>query len=589
MLQVRAVRSRLTLVLALLAASTFAGCGGGAGARSTEPIPPGAAAGLTDVDAQVARSSYGMVASASRYATEVGARVLAEGGNAVDAAVATAFALAVTEPPMSGLGGRASTLIRTPDGEVYGIDGLNQVPSGYQAAARDSSGQPAAGSLPAGYDRAAIPGVPAALVHALDRYGTWPLSRVMAPAIRLAEDGFVLTAEVATLMADQAETLREYESSRRYFLKPDGSPYRAGERLVQTDLARTLRAIAEDGASAFYRGWIADSIHADMVRAGGFITRDELAGYEALPSIVVRGTYRGHGLIGNYLPASGHTVIEALQIMERFPLVDLPPAERTSITAQAMQLALSDRGRAFGSPERSARRLTSRRWAAERASEISGAKVGGAQPSSGRDAQLQDDPAELVGVGASDSPPWWSGPDQDHTTHLSVVDGSGMAVAHTQSLGPVMGTGLAASGLGFLYATRLGSRPGSRPGSTISPTIVTDPDGRLRYVLGAAGDSRIITAVVQTLSGAIDQGLPIELAVAAPRVHPMGRTGLRVERSMRTGWRDADVEQLRALGFEVDLRPASYFARVHAIAVEGSTLAGAADPRRTGTAVGIRR
>ena len=380
-----------------------------------------------------------------------------------------------------------------------------------------------------------------------------------------------------------------YDSSRRYFLKPDGSPYRAGERFVQRDLARTLRAIAEGGVAAFYRGWIADSIHADMTRAGGFITRDELAGYEALPAIVVRGSYRGYGLIGNFLPASGHSVIEALQIMEHYPLVEMSVAERASITGQAMQLALSDRSRRFGSPQEAAERLTSKQWAAERAADIGGAEVGRPEQSAGRAVRPADEAAAVVSAMDGGAQAWWLGPDQDHTTHLSVVDANGLAVAHTQSLGPAMGTGLAASGLGFLYATRLGGTPGSRPGSTISPTVVTDRDGQLRYVLGGAGDSRIITAVIQTLSQAIDQGMPIELAVAAPRVHPMGRTGLRVERNMRRGWRDAEVEQLRALGFNVDLRPSSYFARVHAIAVEGAMLAGAADPRRTGTAVGVQR
>jgi len=473
---------------------------------------------------------------------------------------------------------------------VYGIDGLNQVPSGYPPVG-DSAARAAAAALPAGYERAAIPGVPAALVHALDRYGSWPLERVIEPAIRLAEDGFVLTEEVAETMAGAAETLREYDSSRRYFLKPDGSPYRAGERFVQRDLGRTLRGIAQGGAAAFYRGWIADSIHADMVRAGGFITRDELAGYEALPSILVRGSYRGYELVGNYMPASGHTVIEALHIMERFPLVDLPSAQRASITSQAMQLALSDRSRRFGTSQESAARLTSKEWAAERAREIGGVERVGRAPVRARPAAAGGaDDGALVPAGAGRGvEPWRPPPDRDHTTHLSVVDRNGMAVAHTQSLGPAMGTGLAASGLGFLYATRLGSSPGSRPGSTISPTIVTAERGRLRYVLGAAGDSRIITAVIQTLSRAIDEGMPIELAVAAPRLHPAGMNALRLERDMRTGWRDADVDSLRALGFDVQLTPAGYFARVHAIAVAGGTLTGAADPRRTGTAVGVRR
>lgn len=525
---------------------------------AVDTAPPAVA--LTDLTAQVARSPHGMVASASSYATEAGATVLAQGGNAVDAAVAAAFTLAVTEPPMSGLGGRASTLIRTPDGQVYGIDGLNQVPRGYQEGA------------PTGYDRAAIPGVPAALGHALERYGSWPLARLLEPAIRLAEEGFVLNEEVAGFMADAADDLRQHEGSRRYFLRPDGSPYRAGDRLVQADLARTLRGIAAGGVEAFYGGWIADSVHADMVRQGGFVTREALAGYEALPAILVRGSYRGFGLVSNYQPASGHTVIEALHIMEHFDLPDLAAAERASITGQAMQLALADRSRSFGSLEESAAHLTSKAYAGERAREISGPEVGVPAPAGG----------------AGDHAPWRPAEDH-HTTHLSVVDASGMAVAHTQSLGPAMGTALAAPGLGFLYATRLGSVPGSRPGSTISPTIATDRDGRLRYVLGGAGDARIITAVIQTLSAAIDRGLPIERAVAAPRLHPISEASLRVERDEGMSWTEAEVARLRELGFEVEASAAGYFGRVHAVEVAGTALVGAADPRRSGTAVGVRR
>ncbi|MEX2608446.1 MAG: gamma-glutamyltransferase [Gemmatimonadota bacterium] len=547
---------RFPLALALALALLLGAC-------ATQPVvePAAPAVSLTDPTAQVARSPHGMVASASSYATQVGAAVLAQGGNAVDAAVATAFTLAVTEPPMSGLGGRASTVIRTPDGQVYGIDGLNQVPQGYAEGA------------PAGYDRAAIPGVPAALGHALERYGSWPLARLLAPAILLAEEGFILNAEVAGFIAGAADDLRQHEGSRRYFLKPDGSPYQEGDRLVQRDLARTLRGIAEGGVAAFYGGWIADSIHADMVRRGGFITRAELADYEALPAILVEGSYRGFELVSNYQPASGHTVIEALHIMEHFDLGSAGAAERASLTGQAMQLALSDRSRRFGTPEESAARLTSRAHAAERAREIRGPEVGQPVPAG---AAEQDEP-------------WWLRPDADHTTHLSVIDADGMAVTHTQSLGPAMGTALAAPGLGFLYATRLGSVPGSRPGSTISPTLVTDPAGRLRYALGGAGDARIITAVIQTLSGVIDRGLSIEEAVAAPRVHPGGQASLNVEQGERIRWTDADVARLRELGFEVEVSTSGYFGRVHAVAVDGSTLEGAADPRRSGTAVGVRR
>ena len=552
----RTIRTAAAAVAALF---TMAACSAQPGVQG----PAATSAAITNPNAQVAESPRGMVASASKLATEVGATVLAQGGNAVDAAAATAFTLAVTEPTMSGLGGRTSIVIRTAGGEAYGIDGLNQVPHSFRDGA------------PPGYGNAAIPGVPAALAHAVEKYGSWPLARIMAPAIRLAEEGFPLTPLEASRFANAADELRSFEGSRRNFLKPDGSAYAPGERFIQRELARTLRGIAEGGSRAFYQGWIADSIHSDMVRHGGFITRDELARYEALPAILVRGSYRGHDIVSNYDPAAGHVVIEALHIMEHFDLGKLPATEYASIVGQAMQLALSDRSRGTGSREDAARMLTSRSHAAERAKEVA----------------VPGPAARVPAGGVNDEPePWWLGPDRDNTTHLSVVDANRMAVSLTQSLGPAMGTRLASPGLGFLYATRLGSVPGSRPGSTISPTIVTDPAGRLLYVLGGAGDSRIISAVIQTLSRAIDQQLPLDRAVAALRVHPMGATTLRVERDPSRAWTDADIERLKTLGFTVETSPSSYYGRVHAVVVDQETnrLTGVAEPRGVGGAAGPR-
>jgi gamma-glutamyltranspeptidase / glutathione hydrolase len=478
------------------------------------------------------------VSSAEPIATEVGARVLAEGGNAVDAAVATAFALAVVEPTMSGIGGRASTLIRTPDGEVVGIDGITQVPWSYEENV-----------APPGYDRAAIPGVPAALGEMLERFGTWPIDRVLQPAIRLAEDGFPLPEREARRFRAAADDLRSHPASRRYFLKPDGSAYEAGERFVQTDLARTLRGIASDGAAVFYRGWIADSIHADMSARGGFITRDELAQYEAPSAILVRGQYRNHQLVSSFRPASGHAVIQALQMMERFEVPGPGEgAEWASLVGQATQIAIADRRREFGTDRESARMFASRQFAEERGAGIGTPYLIPADELSG---ELEFEPSVLAlsGVG-------------EHTTHLSVADRDGMLVALTQSLGPSMGTRLAASGLGFLYATRLGAVPGSRPSSTISPTIVTDPAGEVIYVLGAAGDARIISAIIQSVSRLVDHGYTLDEAVAAPRIHPTSPRELAVEVGDHTEWSVSDIRRLQSFGFDVDSAQSSTFGRI---------------------------
>jgi gamma-glutamyltranspeptidase / glutathione hydrolase len=521
-------------------------------APPTSAVP--SALRISDPAQKLVRSQEGAVASASPLATAVGAQILAAGGNAVDAAVATGFALAVVEPTMSGLGGRASMVLRLPSGELLAIDGLNQVPRSYRAQS----------GIADAYDRAAIPGLPAALLHALERYGTMSPAQVLAGAIRYAEDGFPLTRDQADFIAGLADELRVHPASARYFLKPDGSTYRAGERFVQRDLGRTLRAIAEQGAAALYRGWVADSIHADMARHGGFITRDELAAYEALPAIVVRGSYRGHEIVSAFRPSAGHTVIQALQMLESHGTQSSQGAEWASQVGQAMQIALQDRSRSFGDEAQSARVLTSREHAQERASGI-----------------LTPGPVARP-AGTDTSALAVAGPVLDNTTHLSTADRFGGFVALTQSLGPALGTRLAASGTGIVFATRLGAVPGSRPGSTISPTIVLR-DGAVRYVLGGAGDNRIITAVIQVLSRAIDQGLSLEDAMAAPRVHPMSATDLRLEEGR---WDDVTRRRLESFGFTLSSGQPNFFGRVHAIAVDpvSGEFTGVAEPRGFGGA-----
>jgi gamma-glutamyltranspeptidase/glutathione hydrolase len=259
--------------------------------------------------------------------------------------------------------------------------------------------------------------------------------------------------------------------------------------------------------------------------------------------------------------------------MEQFTLAGLANVEYESVVAQAMQLALSDRSRRFGSREESAARLTSQEFAIERAREV------------GVPGPPRIPPTEQTGD------LWWLGPDQDHTTHFSVVDRDRMVVTMTQSLGPSLGTRLAVPGVGFLFATRLGTVPGSRPASTISPTIVMDSLKRPQFVLGAAGDSRIITAVIQTIGRVIDQRMSLVDAVAASRVHPMGRTALRIERDPGRGWNNADLLRFGALGFQVDTAASGYFARVHAIGIDHDRgiLMGVAEPRGAGSAVGPMR
>ncbi len=567
------------------------GCQGGDSTGPGGSIPP-----ITDRSAQVARSSYGVVASASVFATEVGAQILAEGGNAVDAAVATAFALAVTEPSMSGLGGRASTLVRLPNGTVVGFNGLNQVPNGYV---------PGSGAE-RGYERAAIPGVPATLVMVHEAYGSLSLEQVMAGAIALAEDGFRVPADEAGRWASATEELSLYPASRATWLKADGSPYSAGELFRNPALARTLGAISVGGRDGFYAGWVADSIDADMTRNSGFITRAELAGFDALPAIPATGSYRGYRIVSNFRPASGHAVVEALQILEE---VDLPGVDREAawavVVSQAMQIAISERGATFGSEAESAALLTSREHAQNRASEIevpTALIVPTAQIAPASFIPAERAPSAVVGArrwtiegpdfpaDAFSAPPGTlvtAATDRENTTHMAVADASGMVVTHTQSNGPAMGTRLTASGLGFFYATRLGAIPGSRPSSTISPTLVLHQDGSPFFAVGGAGDARIISAVVQVISRHLDHGMTLEQAIAAPRVHPSGRRAFSAEVGPVSAWSADDLAQFQRWGFELQESPSGFFGRVHAVEFDGSTLLGVAEPRWTGSAVGV--
>jgi gamma-glutamyltranspeptidase/glutathione hydrolase len=520
---------------------------------------------------QVVRSGEGVVVSGSPLATAVGVEILERGGNAVDAAVATAFALGVVEPTMSGIGGRTQMLIRTAAGDFLGIDGTTEVPATVPPI-------PLADEDAYGYGTIGIPGTVAALAAAHGSHGALSWAQVVAPAIALADTGFALPAEEAERIAALAGRLREFEGSARHFLKPDATPYSAGERFAQPTLARVLRAIGSDGPDVFYRGWIADSIAADMARLGGLVTQQDLERYAAQRSTVVRGSYRRFELVGTYLPASGATTIEALHILEQFDLDDRAgSAEWLALVAQALLLSFTDRTADLGTPDEHARTLVSKDWAAQRAAAVT-------DPGAVRVPAVAD-----LAVGTTAA---WR--ESDHTTHLSVADGKGGFVALTQSLGPTLGSKVASANLGFLYAATMGYlgalAPGDRPFSSQSPLMILD-EGSPVFVLGAAGGRRIISAVVAVVSRLIDQRLPLADAMAAPRLHPTTDT-IYVEVRDGTAWTETDIADLRSFGFGVAPRSsASYFARLHAVAFEpGRTrYTGVADSRWNGGAGAPRR
>ena len=508
---------------------------------------------------KVSNSNDGTVATAHPLATKAGVEMLAAGGNAVDAAVAAAFALAVVEPSMSGIGGRTQILIGKPDGEVIGIDGTTQAPSTYdfENAPKKRYGYPSIG----------VPGVVRGHTKALSEHGSLSLKQVMTPAIRLANNGHELIRGEAMRQQFVHEQLKEFAGSRHYFLNEDGSSRNAGDWVVQKDLGRVLQAIADEGAEVFYSGWIAEKIIEDNQANGGVLTLESLKNYKAEDSHIVTGSYRGYGLKGLWMPAYGAITIEALQVLETISDDYTDNQKWGESVYHAIKAAYLDRKKQHTLED--ADRLTSKQWAQKRASEI------------------HNDTA--VKLNWKNLPESWTVP-MGHTTHLTVVDRNGMVVALTQTVGTTMGSKVATPGLGFIYAQTLGGylgevKAGYRAASHISPILVTK-DNKPFIALGAAGGSRIPSSIVAVISRIIDQGNTLEKAIALPRVQPI-ENGVAIEFTSNGGWSGADSAYFAQLGHEVSVqrRPGS-FGRVHAVIKNetNGSWTGVADPDWEGSA-----
>ncbi len=536
---------------------------------------------------QVAYSPFGMVSAAQPLATWAGVQMLEAGGNAADAAVAAAFAIAVVEPTMNSIGGRTQILIRLPNGQIKGIDATTQAPATY-----DPETAPQAGY---GYAVIGVPGAVAGLVRLQGEFGTIPLETVMGPAIRFAEEGFPVNSSVAGQFASAVGDASEFEGTRQSYLKPDGTPYGEGEILVNEDLARTLTTISKREGEDFYRGEIARKMAEDIQAHDGAVTLESLNDYQAEDALIVRGSYRGYELAGSYIPSAGALAIEALQILENFDLRSMAPAERAAHVGMALTLAFQD-WRLQGTPDM-ARQLTSKEWAAQRAAEIrlgggvGPGRVAGVETVVSSEAAASRGPASRYS--ASQEP--WIHLSGSHTTHLSTADDQGMMVALTQTLGPNMGSKVVTPGLGFLYASTLGGylgymEPGERARSNICPFMVLEAGNPL-LVLGGAGGAQIPVAVVNAVVHFVDGGLPFPEAVSAPRVGPDRAGGIVLETHDGAGYTPEFAEAVRALGFSVRETPReAAFGRIHGIRyhAEAGRWEGVADPDWGGSAMGAR-
>ena len=504
------------------------------------------------IEKRGAVAEQGMVTSMHHLASEAGLEILRAGGNAVDAAVATAFAIGVVEPFMSGLGGVAAMVYyQAASGRTLVVDGSSTAPAAAQpdtfelAPASESAGlygwRATVGDAQNTGPRAPIvPGMPACLLHSLERYGSGRLSRqrVMEPAIRLAEEGFPIDPYVASETAFAARKLRQCPETFRTFFHEDGTPLRPAslsreaERLVQADLARTLRLLADHGADVFYQGEIGQRIAADLQANGGLIDQDDFLRYrvrEFEPGLVQ--SYRGYSLVGIPLASGCVTAYQALNILERFDLAGLGrgSAEATHLIAEALRLAFLDRFAHLVDPERHPAPyagVLSREYAAELAARI--------DPEQARPEATAGDPWRFDSAERPARPvaAATSAGDDTCTTHLTVVDRDRNVVSLTSTLGELFGSGWMARGTGVLLnngMTWFDPEPGRlnsiEGGKRIlwapSPTIVLK-DGQPLLGLGAPGGRRIMSAVVQSLVNVLDFGTGVQEAVSAPRVHCEG-------------------------------------------------------------------
>jgi gamma-glutamyltranspeptidase/glutathione hydrolase len=548
-------------------------------------------------------AEHGMVVSGHPEASRVGMEVLRNGGNAVDAAVATSFALAVTLPKAGNVGGGGFMVIRLADGTATTIDFRETAPA---AATRDmyldDEDEVVRSRSRRGHLASGVPGTVAGLLHALDAYGTMPRADLVDPAVQLAAEGFRLTEKQTSHLNRYRDDFLDYPSTAKYFIKADSGYFVPDETFVQSDLADVLRRIRDEGRDGFYRGRTADLIVAEMERGGGLITHVDLASYESVERAPVRGTYRDYRVISMPPPSSGGiALIQLLNAVEPVDLgkLGLHTAASVHRMAEAERRVFADRAVWVGDPdfeEVPVAGLLSKAYMRSRMASFDPRRT---------------TPSEEVTEGTPPGAPVY---ESTETTHLSVVDAEGNAVSLTTTINDWYGSKVAVDGAGFLLNDEMddftakpgvpnlwGSvttetnaiEPGKRMLSSMTPTILEDPEGGLFLVLGSPGGPRIITTVFQTITGMIDFGLTLPEAVAASRFHHQWdpdelsyeRDVTAAEGAPGAGFREATLDSLRAIGWALDgFGNTGAVSAVH-VQPDGSLL-GAFDRRRDVTPVG---
>ncbi len=525
-------------------------------------------------------AKHGMVATEQHLATEVGLSILKEGGNAIDAAVAVGFALAVVLPNAGNIGGGGFMVLHdAKTGEDFAIDFREVAPlKAHKDLYLDEKGNVVDGKSLFTHFAVGVPGTVAGMEYALKKWGTMPLEKVIQPAIKLAEKGFIVSDTLADTLKIEKDNLGKWESTKAIFFK-DGEPLASGDRLIQKDLAHSLKLIAKQGSKAFYQGEIAEKIVKEMEKHGGLISMQDMKEYQIVERKPVTGEYRGYKIVTMPPPSSGGAhLIQILNILERYPLNEYGANSAKAIQhyAEAMKLAYADRSEYLGDPDFvkiPLKGLISKKYADELAQKISDDKI---------------TPSSTIKPGKPQ--PYES----DQTTHFSVMDKFGNAVGVTYTLNLNFGTGIVAEGTGILLNNEMddfSAKPGvpnafgliggtanaieakKRPLSSMTPTLVMK-DNKPWLVTGSPGGARIITTVLQSIVNTIDYNMNVAEAIMTPRVH---HQWLPDELRIEEGISPDTIQLLEKQGYKVVTK--ATMGRVQIIQAKDDGFYGASDPR----------
>lgn len=531
----------------------------------------------------------GLVTSRSTLASAVGVEIMRNGGNAVDGAVATAFALAVTYPSAGNIGGGGFAVVRLPDGNVVTLDHRERAPaSAHKDMFLDEKGEVVPGLSTSSHKAAGVPGSVDGLLVLLERYGTMSRKQVIAPSIRLAEEGFALSLDLARQFERRLPAMEKYPASFEVFSK-QGTPYQAGDIWKQPDLAKTLRLISEKGRDGFYAGETADLIVAEMAQGGGDISAQDLQDYASIWRDPIKGDYRGYEIYGMGPPSSGGVLIQQiLNMLEPYDLSALGwgNSETVHLMIEAERRAYADRAEHLGDPDYydvPIKMLTDKKYARQRFEDFDPDKA---------------TPSEKVGAGS------W-GPESMETTHFSVYK-DGMMVALTTTLNSGYGNKIVVAGAGFLLNNEMDDfsikentanqydvigraanaiEPGKRMLSSMSPTLVTK-DGEPFLITGSPGGSTIITTTLQVILNTIDHGMPIDDAVSLPRFHHQWKPNSIYYDAY--GLLPDTIKALQKKGHKSFVK--SRFGRgigdANSILIRDGVISGIKDPRGEGAALG---